>query len=70
MMDRLVITMDGSLAETGCLEEEEVQEGRDLAVEEAHHEDVMMIEEVEAVVVEEAAGPVMVVVPEEVLMVG
>ena len=70
-----MITMDGSLAETGCLEEEEeVLEGQDLEVEEALHEDVivgevMITEEVEAVVVEEAAGPV-VVVPEEVLMIG
>ena len=72
-----MITMDGSLAETGCLEEEEeeVLEGQDLEVEEALHEgvivgEVIVTEEVEAVVVEEAAGPVVVVVPEEVLMIG
>ena len=69
-----MITMDGSLAETGCLEEEEeVLEGQDLEVEEALHEgmivgEVMITEEVEAVV-EEAAGPVVVVL-EEVLMIG
>ena len=71
-----MITMDGSLAETGCLEEEEeVLEGQDLEVEEALHEgvivgEVIVTEEVEAVVVEEAAGPVVVVVLEEVLMIG
>lgn len=82
MMDRRVITMEGSLAETGCLEEEEVLEGQE-AVEEDHQEavivgEVMMTEEVEGAVVEEAAGavaeeaagPVVVVVPEEVLMIG
>ena len=64
-----MITMDGSLAETGCLEEEEeVLEGQDLEVEEALHEgmivgEVMITEEVEAVV-EEAAGPVVVVLEE------
>ncbi|CAH8377037.1 unnamed protein product [Eruca vesicaria subsp. sativa] len=76
-MGYLVITMDGYLAETGCLEAEEgALEGQDLEAEVALPEDVivgevMITEEVEAVVVEEVAGHVVVVVvPEEVLMIG